>query len=239
MKNKKYFAMVPARIGSTRLEKKNLALLNGKPLIAYAIEAAKSSGVFSRIVVNSDNEVFAKVAKRHDVEFYLRPAGLGSSKTKSDSVVYDFMSNYTSDIVAWVNPTSPLQTGDEIRNVVEFFIEQQLDSLITVKREYVHCVKDNIPINFNIKEQFSQTQNLKPVDAFVYSVMMWRRETFMQFYEKQGFAMLCGRVGYYPVSKQTALIIKNIDDLMLADYALRTKGSFRNYEIKYDNHDKK
>ena len=63
-------AMVPARIGSTRLKMKNLALINGKPLISYAIEAAKASGVFSRVVVNSDNEIFAGIAKRYGVDFY-------------------------------------------------------------------------------------------------------------------------------------------------------------------------
>src|SRR3989304_395347 len=66
-------AMVPARIGSTRLKMKNLALINGKPLISYAIDAAKASGVFSRVVVNSDNEIFAGVAERYGADFYLRP----------------------------------------------------------------------------------------------------------------------------------------------------------------------
>ncbi len=65
-------AMIPARIGSTRLKMKNLALINGKPLISYATEAAKASGVFNEIVLNSDNEVFADIAKRYGVGFYLR-----------------------------------------------------------------------------------------------------------------------------------------------------------------------
>ena len=55
-------AMIPARMGSMRLPNKNLALLNGQPLIAYAIEAAKHAGVFDRIVVNSEDEVFQQIA---------------------------------------------------------------------------------------------------------------------------------------------------------------------------------
>ena len=50
------YAMIPARIGSTRLKMKNLALINGKPLIYYAIQAAKDSGVFDKIVLNSENQ---------------------------------------------------------------------------------------------------------------------------------------------------------------------------------------
>ena len=97
-------AMVPARMGSERLRLKNLALLNGKPLISYAVEAAKDSGAFSRVVLNSDGDIFSKVAQRYGVDFYLRPDQLGSSDTNSDDVVYDFMRKHPSDLVAWVNP---------------------------------------------------------------------------------------------------------------------------------------
>ena len=100
----KVVAMVPARMGSERLQMKNLALLDGKPLISYAIQAAKASGVFDRVVLNSDSAVFEQVAHQYDIDFYLRPTELGSSDTKSDTVVYDFMEHIPSDIVAWVNP---------------------------------------------------------------------------------------------------------------------------------------
>ena len=53
--NNKFIAMIPARIGSTRLKYKNLALINGKPLIYYAINAAKNSKMFNKIVLNSDD----------------------------------------------------------------------------------------------------------------------------------------------------------------------------------------
>jgi CMP-N-acetylneuraminic acid synthetase len=227
-------AMVPARIGSTRLKMKNLALINGKPLISYAIEAAKASGVFSRVVVNSDNKIFAEIAKRYGIDFYLRPAELGSSTAKSDNVVYDFMQKHPSDIVAWVNPTSPLQTEDEIRNVIDYFVKENLDTLITVKNEQVHCIFEGKPVNFNTSEIFAQTQDLKPVQPFVYSIMMWRNKTFMDTFERQGYALFCGKVGYYPVSKETAIIIKTKEDIMLADYIMRAKQAGGSYEVQYD-----
>ena|SRR3990167_4569280 len=228
-------AMVPARIGSTRLKMKNLALLNGKPLISYAIEAAKVSGVFSKVIVNSDNIIFSEIAKRHGIGFYLRPDRLGSSTTKSDNVVYDFMIKHPSDILAWVNPTSPLQTGDEIREVINYFVKENLDTLITVKNEQVHCIFEGRPINFNTAEIFAQTQDLKSVQPFVYSIMMWRNKTFMNTFERQGYALFCGKTGYYPVSKETSIIIKTKEDIMLADYVMRTKSSAGEYEVKYDN----
>ncbi|MBI5195866.1 MAG: hypothetical protein HZA10_06060 [Nitrospirae bacterium] len=227
-------AMIPARIGSTRLKMKNLALINGKPLISYAIEAAKASGVFSRVVVNSDDEIFSDIARRYSVEFYLRPKDLGSSATKSDNVVYDFMLKHPSDIVAWVNPTSPLQTGEEIKEVIDYFIKENLDTLITVKNEQVHCIFKGSPVNFKTDEIFAQTQDLMPVQPFVYSIMMWKNKTFIDAFEKNGHALFCGKIGYHPVSKETAIIIKTKEDIMLADYVMRAKASSGGYVIQYD-----
>ena len=122
-------AMVPARMGSERLKMKNLALMNGRPLISYAIEAARASGVFTRVVLNSDGDIFGEIARRYGVQFYLRPPHLGSSVTKSDDVVYDFMLKYPCEAVAWVNPISPLQTAYELREVVTYFFDQGLDEV--------------------------------------------------------------------------------------------------------------
>jgi CMP-N-acetylneuraminic acid synthetase len=233
-KNINIIAMIPARIGSTRLKMKNLALINGKPLIYYAIEAAKTSGVFNKIVLNSDNEIFADIAKRYDIEFYQRPRELGSSTTKSDAVVYDFMSKHPSDILAWANPTSPLQSGDEVKEVIEHFIKEGLDTLITTKNEHVHCVYQDKPVNFGMDEIFAQTQDLEPVQPFVYSIMMWRSRTFMDAYEKRGHALFCGKVGYYPVSKGAALVVKTKEDLILADYIMRAENKKKGQGIEYD-----
>ena len=227
-------AMVPARVGSERLKMKNLALLDGRPLISYAIEAAKASGVFSKIVLNTDGAVFETIARRHDIDFYLRPPELGSSDTKSDSVVYDFMGRFTSDIVAWVNPIAPLQTGEEIRDVVNYFIQQQLDSLITVNDEQVHCVYQGQPVNFRVDEIFAKTQDLVPVQPFVYSVMMWRTGPFMETFKQQGYALLCGKLGYFPVSKRSSVIIKTDEDLLIAESILKATAEGRIYQVQYD-----
>ena len=174
-KNQSIVAMIPARIGSVRLPKKNLALLYGKPLIYYAIKAAKEAGIFDRIVVNSENKIFREVADRYAVEFYRRPARLATSNIKSDFVVEDFIKNNPCDIVVWVNPTSPLQLGSEIRKIVDYFLKKKLGSLITVKNEQVHCLYKGRPVNFKINKVFSRTQDLIPFQPFVYNKLMFDR----------------------------------------------------------------
>ena len=227
-------AMIPARMGSERLKMKNLAMLNGRPLISYAIDAAKSSGVFSRVVVNSDGDIFQRIAQRYGVDFYHRAAGLGSSDTRSDEVVYDFMLKYPCDAVAWVNPISPLQTAEEIRKVVEHFIEKRLDSLITVEDQPVHCVFEGKPINFSLDGLFAKTQDLVPAQVFVYSVMMWRTQTFVPTFEKQGYALLCGELGYFPVGKRSSLIVKTDEELMMAEAMLKSTSEQQEYKVLYD-----
>lgn len=233
----KAIAMIPGRIGSERLKMKNLALLGGKPLMSYAIEAAKAAKVFDRIIVNADHDVFEEIAAQEGVEFYLRPSALGSSETRSDEVVYDFMNRHPADAVAWVNPTSPLQTGEEIRAVVQHFQAQQFDSLITVKEERVHGLVNGAPVNFDPNALFARTQDLPPVQLCVYSVMMWRTQTFKQAFERQGYALLSGKVGYCPVSKRSAMIIKTPEDLQLAEAVLR--GQRQAAGVQYDPHAEK
>ena len=227
-------AMTPARMGSSRLKQKNLALINGKPMVSYALNAAKSSSVFSSIFLNSENDIFSSVAKRFGVKFYKRQEELGSSHTKSDDVVYDFMTNIPGDITVWVNSTSPLQTGKEIKEVVEYFIENNLDSLITVREEQVHCTIDGKPINYSPEGKFAQTQDLSPISRFVYSIMMWKNKTFIQEYNLKGDALMCGKFGTYPVSKETSLIIKSEEDLELIHRIVSGRENSTKWSLEYD-----
>ena len=64
--------------------------------------------------------------------------------------------------------------------------------------------------------------------------MMWRNRPFAESYEKKGHAVLCGKVGYYPVSKESSLIIKTEDDLRLIEYIMTGKNVRNEYKIEYE-----
>ena len=226
-------AMIPARIGSERLRYKNLRLLGGKPVIGHVIDTARESGVFDRVVLNSDNPIFAEIAARFGVDFYLRPEKLGSSEAKSDDVVADFMDKHPSDILVWLNPIAPLQPVQEVRDVIAYFQAENLDSLITVKSEQVHAVLGGKPINFSEEGLFAKTQDLEPVLTFVYSIMMWRAATFMAHYSKQGYALLSGKCGYYPVHRHSSVILKREEDLRIMEAILKSRDT-DDAEIEYD-----
>ena len=220
MKNK-IIAMIPARMGSTRLKYKNLALINNKPLIYYSIKASIDSKIFDKIIVNSDHEVFKQIANRYKIGFYNRPKKLGGNNVKSDDVVNDFLKSHQCDILVWVNPIAPLQRSREINKIVKEFSKSKFDSLYTVIDRKVHALYKNKGINFKKNIKFQQTQSLKPVTEMVYSLMMWKSKKFINNYQKFGHSFLKGKVKYHKVDPINSYIVKNINDLITVQSILK------------------
>ncbi len=226
----KVIAMIPARIGSQRLKYKNLALLNNKPLISYAIEKARKSGVFNEIYINSDHTIFKNIAKKYKIKFYLRNKNLGKSSITSDQVVFDFLKNNKCDYLVWVNPIAPLQEINDIKKSVKYLINHKINSLITVTNKKVHYLLKNKPINFDINKKFDKTQNLPAVSEMVYTLMMWNSKSFLKYYSKNKFAILHGKKFFYQISKVSSIIVKDKEDLNLIQNILSKK----NKKIMYD-----
>jgi N-acylneuraminate cytidylyltransferase len=81
-------AVIPARGGSKRIPRKNVRPFGGKPMIAWSIEAARASGVFDRIVVSTDDDAIADVARAHGADVpFMRPAELSDDRTGTTPVV--------------------------------------------------------------------------------------------------------------------------------------------------------
>ena len=223
---KKIIAMIPARAGSQRLKLKNLAMINGKPLVYYAIKAAKKSKVFDKIVLNSDSDLFQPISKRYNIDFYLRPKRMGNSQIKSDDVVNDFIEKYPNfEILAWVNPIAPLQDGHDLKKIVGYFLKKKLDSLITTEKKQVHTKYKNKAINFSKKRKFEKTQDLNPVELFSYAVMMWDVKKFKKKFEKFKSGIFCGKFSTFHLNNYKSLIVKTIFDLKLIEKVMQMKNS--------------
>tara|TARA_Y100000768_G_scaffold356011_1_gene310100 strand:- start:181 stop:891 length:711 start_codon:yes stop_codon:yes gene_type:complete len=223
-------AMIPARIGSQRLKWKNLALINNKPLIYYAINSAKKSKKFDKIFINSDSKIFEEIASRYKVNFYLRPKKLGSSNTKSDDVVFDFLQNNKCLNLFWINPIAPLQSKDDIVKSVNFFFKSKCSSFFSVIDNKVHFIFKKKPVNFKINNKFQKTQDLTPVSEINYNIMAWNSKKFILDYKKFGYAFFCGKTSTFKTSKISNLIVKNNDDLNIIKNFIGDKTKF----IRYD-----
>ena len=109
----KAVAIIPARGGSKRIPRKNIKLFHGKPLIAYSIEAALNSGLFSKVIVSTDDEEIAAVAKEYGAEVpFLRPKNLSDDFTNTGEVITHALNFFKTrgdsfDYCCSIYPTAP------------------------------------------------------------------------------------------------------------------------------------
>ncbi len=133
-------AVIPARGGSKRVPGKNIRCLVGKPLLAYTIESALRSGVFSRVVVSTESEKIARIALEYGAEVpFLRPAELADDYTHAPVVTADVLSRLDPggsafESVAQLLPNCPLRTALDIRESCEHFVRCGAETQVTVTR---------------------------------------------------------------------------------------------------------
>lgn len=133
--NKKIIAIIPARSGSKGLKDKNIKKLNGKPLIAYTIEAARKSGIFDKIIVSTDSEKYAEISRTCGAEVpFLRSAENSSDKAGSWDVVKEVLSRLEEqyDIIILLQPTSPLRNFKNIQDSINLFFKKNADIVFSV-----------------------------------------------------------------------------------------------------------
>src|SRR2546423_15295887 len=129
----KILAMIPARIGSKRIPKKNLRPLNGKPLIQYIMETAKKIPHFADVYLDADDEIFRPLAEAAGVKFYLRPEEFGRDTSTNDEFALDFLEKHQCDVLIQLLPTSPFLTVEEINGFVEEMISGKYETLVSVE----------------------------------------------------------------------------------------------------------
>lgn len=133
----KKIAIITARSGSKGLPNKNVLLVNGKPLMAYSIEAAIESGMFDKIIVSTDSQEYIDLLSHYPIEFIKRAAHLAGDKASSFVVIEDVLQQYQTtefDYFMLLQPTSPLRTATHIREACEKFEKNfaQFDFLVSV-----------------------------------------------------------------------------------------------------------
>jgi CMP-N,N'-diacetyllegionaminic acid synthase len=136
----KAVALIPARAGSVRVPHKNIRPLAGHPLIAYSIAAAKASGVFDAVIVSTDSEDYAAIARHYGAEVpFLRDAEMASSTAADADWVLNVLGALSKagrdfDAYSILRPTSPFRKAETIRRAWRTFVEAEgADSLRAVE----------------------------------------------------------------------------------------------------------
>lgn len=155
----KNLAIIPARSGSKGLKDKNIKLLNGKPLLAYSIEVGQKSGVFDEIIVSTDSEKYAKIAKKYGANVpFLRDENLSNDTASTLDVVRDILQRYKKngvvfDTVTILQPTSPLRVEEDILNGFEMLKEKNANFVVSV------CEMDHSPLWANTLPEDKSMEN--------------------------------------------------------------------------------
>ncbi len=219
----KYVATIPARIGSKRVEKKNIRMLNGKPMVQYAIETCKNSSKIDKVFVNTDSDLIGEIAINNGVEHYKRKECLSSDTAKQDEFNYDFMKNINCEFVVMVNPVTPLIESHDIDDAITYYEQNNIDTLISVKKEQLHAFYKNKPLNFDINELVPATQDIEHILICTWSICIWRKQVFVDSYEKVGHAAFSGKVGQWIMDPMKAVKISYEEDFIMAEQVLMAR----------------
>ena len=136
----KTLAMITARGGSKRIPRKNIKDFNGKPIMAYSIEAAIASGVFDEVMVSTDDEEIAEIARKYGASVpFMRSEKTSNDFATTVDVIEEVIDTYHGkgqdfDIFTCIYPTAPFITSERLRKAVEELKASDADSLIPVVR---------------------------------------------------------------------------------------------------------
>ena len=209
-------AMIPARLGSQRLPKKNLAPYCGAPLIAHAIRKCLRAGCFDEIWVNSESEEIGEIARAEGARFHRRRAALADNVATSEQFVAEFLEAHDCAAVAQVHSIAPLLTAAEVAGFVDAWRSGAHDVLLSCIEDQIEVAYRGAPVNFTFAEK-TNSQDLTPVQRITWSITAWRRETYLAAFRGGETATYAGRIGFHPVSAVSGHVIKTRTDLDVAE----------------------
>lgn len=225
MNKTKIVAHLPARIGSERIKQKNLRPLAGKPLIYYSIDAAKKSKKLDSFFVNTESEEIAQVAQSLGSKVYKRNAHLASAEITQDEFNYDFIKHNDLDILVLINPVCPLITAADIDQAIDYFLLNQLDSMVSCHSIKLHSFYQNKPLNFNTEMKLIKTQDLKPIQVCNWAIGIWDAKKFTDYYEKNAHAVFFGKWELFELSAEKSIKISDEPDFKIAEALIQLKSS--------------
>lgn len=179
-KEKKITALIPARKGSKGIPNKNIIDLNGHPLIAYSIMEAKKSQFIDKVIVSTDSEEIAAVARSYGAEV----KGMRPEEYSNDTaIIYDVMKYEIEnhqlveqgyEIIVLLQPTSPLRKSEMIDNALIQFVDEEQSSAVAVSEVKEH------PIMMRTIDENGVLHNVLNVGSTV------RRQELPKYYRVNG-----------------------------------------------------
>ncbi|UUV21277.1 pseudaminic acid cytidylyltransferase [Paenimyroides aestuarii] len=215
--------IIPARGGSKRIPRKNIKDFLGKPIIAYSIEVALDSGLFSEVMVSTDDEEIAEVAKKYGAKVpFMRTEKTADDFATTMDVLVEVVDKYKKEgkyfkNVCCIYATSPLVSPEILKKSFDVYNEKKFDSLFSVIK-YSFPIQRSLSVNddkitFNYPENANKrSQDLN--DSFHDAGQFyWMKENLIC----KGAVLVTKNTGAYEISELQGQDIDNELDWKLAE----------------------
>ena len=221
----KVLAVVPARGGSKSVPRKNITLLAGRPLICYTIEEAKRSASIDRLVVSTDAEDIAAIARECGAEVIMRPPEFATDTARTELALIhvcetlERTEDYRADIIVTLEPTSPLRSHALIDECIQMFALTDADSVLSVL-ETRECIGRIVAGRFEylIQEQPRRRQDREPLYKETSTVYATRADVLLK-----RRSVLGDRLYAVIANREEAIDINTPLDFVIVEAVMRWK----------------
>ncbi len=219
-------AIITARGGSKRIPQKNIRDFCGKPILAYSIEAAKTSDVFDEVMVSTDSEEIALIAKEYGAKVpFLRSEGTSNDFATTADVIQEVLLQYRAagteyDAFCCLYPTAPFITAEKLRRAAQMLAQPEVDSVIPV-------VQFSFPPQRAFVKRGGILQYLHPENERV------RSQDLEPLYHDAGQFYFCRTRAFL---EQKTLVTKAAAPLLLSEEEVQDIDNFSDWalaEMKY------
>lgn len=220
--------VITARSGSKRIRDKNIRELSGKPLIVYTIEAALKCRYIDRVMVSTDSDLYAGIARENGAEVpFLRGDKNAGDTAESIDVLLEVLDEYEKhgqyyQTVVLLQPTSPLRTYTNLDEAFQLFYDKKADSLVSVcECEHNPLLSNTLPDDLNmygfIKNSY-RGQELKKyyrLNGAIYISKVDKLRQIHSFYGEKSYA--------YIMERNESIDIDTEQDLEFTEFLMNRK----------------
>ncbi len=158
-------ALIPARGGSKRIPRKNIKPFHGKPIIAYSIEAALDSGCFDKVIVSTDDQEIADVARQYGAEVpFMRPDDISDDYATTADVILHALNWFEQqgeqiDYVCCLYATAPFIRVSDIKNTYQLLVDSPSASFCFPVCEFPFPIQRGVKIDHNSRVTMFQPEH--------------------------------------------------------------------------------
>ncbi len=222
MEIKKLVVHIPARAGSKRLRSKNLRILEGKPMISYAIDCAVASGLADEIYVNTDSDELAELAIQHGVKVYRRSPSLATDTSTGDDFTADIIQSLGLDTLMMISPVCPLVTVGDVKRAVEAYRnDPEADALITCTETQMQTAIEGRFVNIDPEGSLAPTQENPKMQICNWAVTIWNGAAFLNNYRRFKGGYCGSRRILLPIDPLHSVKVSDEDDFRLVESLLK------------------